>query len=54
MGNVDGDTMQDFLIWLCSHEDDIKNGVNDFLELREFFKQLIGREPGEITEEQPW
>ena len=54
MGKVDGDTMQDFICWLCRHEDDIKHGINDFCELRELFKQLIGREAGQVVTEEPW
>ena len=54
MDKVDDDTMQDFLIWLCSHEDDIKAGMNDFGELRELFQQLTGREAGDRQQKQYW
>ena len=51
---IDGDTMQDLIIWLCRHEDDIKHGINDFADLHGVFVQLIGREPCENVEAFPW
>ena len=52
--DVDGDSMQDFILWLCSHEDDIKHGVNDFWQLREFFRQFVGRDAGESVTKDVW
>ena len=46
MGKIDDDTMQELINWLYSHEDDIKNRINDFEELHNLFVQLFDREPG--------
>lgn len=55
MGKVDGDTMQDLINWLYSHEDDIKHSINDFGELHNLFVQLFDREPGAAPPpEEPW
>lgn len=55
MGKVDGDTMQDLINWLYSHEDDIKHRINDFGELHNLFVQLFDREPGAaLPPEEPW
>lgn len=53
MEKVDPDTMQDFLLWLGSHEDDIQYGINDFGELRELFHQLFDRNAGEPCNDTP-
>lgn len=45
---VDCDVMQDLLIWLHAHEDDIANDINDYGDLKELFCQLYNREAGEI------
>lgn len=47
---IDGDVLLDFQQWLVSHEDDIEAGVNDYGELRDIFKAVVGREAGEIID----
>lgn len=53
MNKVDNDTMQNFLDWLKSREDDIAYGIEDFDELRDLFYQLYGRNAGEKDKEKP-
>lgn len=53
MDKVDPDTMQDFLIWLSNHEEDIAIGINDFDELRDLFYQLYGRNAGDTDDNKP-
>lgn len=48
---IDGDVVQDFLIWISGREEDIANGTEDFWELQEFFEQLMGRKAGEKQED---
>jgi hypothetical protein len=38
-------TENDIYEFLKDHEDDIAWGINDFDRLREFFTEVIGREP---------
>ncbi len=45
--------MQDFLIWLNGHEDDITNDINDFGELKEVFNELMQRKAGEPIAKSP-
>ena len=54
--NIDPDTCQDFLIWLASHEEDIASDVNDFGDLKDIFRQLMGRNAGEPIKDDnlPW
>lgn len=51
MENVDPDTMQDFIIWLHRHEQDIHLSINDFGDLKDIFKALFGRDAGAIVDD---
>jgi hypothetical protein len=51
MNDLDGDQMQDLIIWLAGRERDIADGVDDFFELREIFFSLFGRNAGEPVDE---
>ena len=37
------DTINDVIVWLMSHEEDIADGVNDFGELKLVFIELTGQ-----------
>ena len=54
MAEINDDTMQDLIIWLCSHEDDIKNGIKDYGELEHVFFEIIGRKAGDKLGENSW
>ena len=53
--NISGDAAQDLINWLAAHEDDIKNGINDFGDLRTIFLEIFDRDAGgPMAECEPW
>lgn len=45
--DISGDSAQDLIYYLLSHEDDIKQDINDFGDLRHIFLDIFEREAGE-------
>jgi hypothetical protein len=45
--------MQDLIIWLCNHEQDIADDINDFGDLQQVFMEAVGRVPGQELPEDP-
>ena len=45
--NISGDSAQDLIEYLESHEDDIKYGINDFGRLRDIFLDIFERNAGD-------
>lgn len=48
---MEPDTIQDLIIYLCRHEEDIKLGVNDFADLQQVFMDVVGYAAGSTQDD---